>query len=296
VVEIIPLWLVNLLSFVTVFSVMMSIGTTITLNACVQQLRSPYLLIRGLSSVLIIVPMIGIAGSIVCGLDLTEKVGIALIVMAPGAPLALRRALGSGADAGFASTLQVLAVLLAVPLLPLWVVIGNAIFGTHGIVDPGAVAKQVFLAQLLPFAAGAVTRKMAPGLGPRIGTLLERAGAILLIVAIISIMVDLHYSVVATHPRPIAVAVGTTVAALFVGHLVGGPLPEIRHSIAIVGAMRNVGLALLIAMVNQTPPAVQAIIISYGIVAILIVSGYILWWTSLMRNLDVREIHKTERD
>ena len=114
--------------------------------------------------------------------------------------------------------------------------------------------------------------------------------------AIISIMVDLHYSVVATHPRPIAVAVGTTVAALFVGHLVGGPLPEIRHSIAIVGAMRNVGLALLIAMVNQTPPAVQAIIISYGIVAILIVSGYILWWTSLMRNLDVREIHKTERD
>ena len=114
-VEIVPLWLVNLLSFMTVFSVMASIGTTITPEACFAHLRSPGLLIRGLASVLVAVPVIGIAAGFAFGLSLPEKVGITLMAIAPGAPLALRRALGSGADAGFAPTLQVAVAILAVP-------------------------------------------------------------------------------------------------------------------------------------------------------------------------------------
>ena len=96
-------------------------------------------------------------------------------------------------------------------------------------------------------------------------------------VAITSIVVDLPYSVVATHPRPIVVAVATTIAALFLGHLVGGPRLEVRHAIAIAGAMRNVGLALLIATINRTPPVVEVIILSYGITAIVVVAVYIRW-------------------
>jgi hypothetical protein len=42
------------------------------------------------------------------------------MVIAPGAPLALRRALGSGGDAGFAPTLQIAVAILAVPAVPLW--------------------------------------------------------------------------------------------------------------------------------------------------------------------------------
>ena len=276
-VEIIPLWLVNLLSFLTVFSVMMSIGTAVTVSVCFDNLRSPPLLTRGLSSVLVIVPAIGVSASFACGLNLAEKVGVALIVMAPGAPLALRRALASGADAGFATTLQIVVAFFAVAVLPLWVILGNTILGTHGIADAGSVAKQVLLAQLLPLVLGAFAKRVAPVRGPWIGTMLGRAGAVLLIVAITSIVVDLPYSVVATHPRPIVVAVATTIAALFLGHLVGGPRLEVRHAIAIAGAMRNVGLALLIATINRTPPVVEVIILSYGITAIVVVAVYIRW-------------------
>jgi predicted Na+-dependent transporter len=293
VVEIIPLWLVNLLSFLTVFSVMMSIGTAVTVSVCFDHLRSPALLTRGLTSVLVIVPMIGITASFVCGLNLVEKVGVALIVMAPGAPLALRRALAAGADAGFAATLQIVVALLAVVVLPLWMFLGNMILGTRGTVDTGSVAKQVFLAQLLPLILGAVAKRVAPVRGPRIGTMLGRAGAVLLITAITSIVVDLPYSVVATHPRPIVVASITTMAALIIGHLLGGHLLEVRHSIAIAGAMRNVGLALLIATINRTPPTVEVIILSYGIAAILVVTAYILWWTKVARGL-ARKSHTIE--
>jgi bile acid:Na+ symporter, BASS family len=275
VVEIIPLWLVNLLSFMTVFSVMTAIGTTITPGDSFRHIRSPSLLIRGLVCVLVIVPMIGIAASFAFGLSLPEKVGIALIAIAPGAPLALRRALGSGAHVGFAPTLQIGVAILAVPAMPLWVMAGNMLLGTHGIADVVAVAKQVSVAQLLPLALGAVVKRAAPIWGAWLGAALGRLGALLLIAAIAFQLVDLHQMILSARPLPVAVAALTTVAALSVGHLLGGPSPEVRHSVAIAGALRNVGLALLIATTNRTPPTVQIVIVSYAITAIIIVSAYI---------------------
>jgi hypothetical protein len=38
-----------------------------------------------------------------------------------------------------------------------------------------------------------------------------------------------------------------------------------------------VGLALLIATINRTPPVVEVIILSYGITAIVVVTVYIRW-------------------
>jgi BASS family bile acid:Na+ symporter len=266
VVEIIPLWLVNVLSFIT--SVMAAIGTTITPSASIRHLRSPSLLVRGLVSVLVIVPVIGFATTIALGLALPEQVGVVLMAIAPGAPLALRRALASGADEGFAPTLQIAVAILAVPVVPLWVVVGNWILGTHGFIDTATVARQVILAQLLPLAMGTIVKRVAPLRGARIGIALGRAGAILLIAALVSILVNVRYSILLTHFWPIVCVAIITIAALVV-HLLGGPSPEIRHAMAIAGALRNVGLALLVATTNQTQPVVEVVIISYVIIAIM---------------------------
>ena len=275
----IPLWLVNTLAFITVFSVMTSIGTTVTPSECLQHLRSPSLLFRGLINVLVIVPVIGLATTFAFSLTLPEQVGITLMVIAPGAPLALRRALTSGGDAGFAPTLQITVAIFAVPAVPLWVLIGNWILGTRGIIDASAVARQVFLAQLLPLAMGTMVKRLAPVIGARIGKVLERAAVILLMAVIIGILVNVRYSILLTHFWSIASAAIITIAAIAAGHLMGGALPEIRHAMAIAGAMRNVGLALLVASANQTPAVVEVVIISYALTAIIIVSGYIVWWT-----------------
>ncbi len=274
--DIIPLWLVTTLSFATVFSVMTSIGTTITPSAVLGHLRAPALLIRGLVSVLVVVPVIGFTAGFAFGLSRAEQVGVALMAIAPGAPLALRRALRSGGDAGFAPTLQIAVAILAVPALPLWVMIGNWILGTNGFVDVAAVTKQVFLAQLLPLGLGAITKRMAPKNGERIGNALARAGAVLLIVMIVAEVIDLRAIILAARPWPMAAAAATTLAALAAGHLLGGPLPETRHAVAIAGALRNVGLALLVATANHAVPAVQVAIIGYLLVAAVMVTAYIL--------------------
>ena len=55
----------------------------------------------------------------------------------------------------------------------------------------------------------------------------------------------------------LTVAAVTTVTALLLGQLIGRSSPEVRHSVALAGALRNVGLALLVASTNQAPPVVQ---------------------------------------
>jgi BASS family bile acid:Na+ symporter len=281
--DIIPLWLVDVLSFLTVFSVMTAIGTTIAPSECLVHIRSPSLLARGLISVLAIVPMTGIATTFAFGLTLPEKVGVTLMAISPGAPLALRRALASGGDAGFASTLQVAVVILAIPAVPMWVVFGNFVFGTNGYVDPLAIARQVSLAQLLPLVSGAFVKSVAPVGSARVGTVLGRIGTMLLIAAVASVLVDVHYSILLTHFWPIASAAVTTVIAISVGHLLGGPKRETRQAIATAGALRNVGVALLVPITDRVPPVVDVVIISYAITAIIFVTGYIVLYRRVSR-------------
>lgn len=275
-VEIIPLWLVNALSFATVFSVMTSIGTTITPGRFLAHLRSPVLLLRGLLCVLVIVPAAGFAAGFAFGLGPSEQVGVALMAIAPGAPLALRRALGSGGDAGFSPTLQITVALLAILAMPVWVFIGNWLLGTHGFVNVADVARQVIVAQLLPLGIGALMAAFAPSRAVRIGALLGKTGAVLLIGMVLGQVLDLHRLILAARPWTIAAAAATTLTALAAGHLLGGPAPETRHAVAIAGSLRNAGLALLVAAANDAKPAVQVAIITYLLTAFVIVTIYIL--------------------
>ncbi len=275
-VEIIPLWLVNALSFATVFSVMTSIGTTITPSRFLAHLRSPGLLLRGLLCVLAIVPAAGFAAGFACGLGPPEQVGVALMAIAPGAPLALRRALGSGGDAGFAPTLQITVAVLAILAMPVWVAIGNALLGTNGFVNVADVAKQVIIAQLLPLGIGALMANFAPVRAVRIGALLGKIGAVLLIAMVLGQVLDLHKLILAARPWTITAAAATTLAALAAGHLLGGPASETRHAVAIAGSLRNAGLALLVAAANNVRPVVQVAIITYLLTAFVIVTIYIL--------------------
>jgi hypothetical protein len=85
VVEIIPLWLVNLLSFLTVFLVVVDRDH----RHPKRMLPTPsFTVLARPGLALVIVPTIGITVSFICGLDLAEKVGVALIVMAPGVRVA----------------------------------------------------------------------------------------------------------------------------------------------------------------------------------------------------------------
>ena len=64
---------------------------------------------------------------------------------------------------------------------------------------------------------------------------------------------------------------------LAIGALFAGNDAEARPVAAVAVAMRNPGLALVIAEANRAPPAVSAAIMGYKVGVALVVSGF-LWW------------------
>jgi BASS family bile acid:Na+ symporter len=84
--------------------------------------------------------------------------------------------------------------------------------------------------------------------------------------------------VVARSGAHVAAAIAlVTAGALALGHVMGGPQPATRTATAIASAMRNPGLALLVAALNDAPPLVNATVLAYLVVSALTVLAYIAW-------------------
>ena len=66
-----------------------------------------------------------------------------------------------------------------------------------------------------------------------------------------------------------------TAVALMAGHFLGGPAKETRTAVAISSALRNPGLALLVATSNHAPTEVSATIFAYLIWAAAATGVYI---------------------
>jgi BASS family bile acid:Na+ symporter len=156
-------------------------------------------------------------------------------------------------------------VLLAVVTVPSSVLILDWIFDKEFTVTPLDVGRQVFFAQLLPLAMGATLRAWKPALAQALEPRTVRVGNVLLLVLGIMALVDLPGIFAQIGWMPSAAGFMMTIFALAVGSAFAGRDAEVRPAAAIAAAMRNPGLALLIATLNRAAPEVTAAIIGYAI-------------------------------
>jgi bile acid:Na+ symporter, BASS family len=273
----VPEWLLTAVIAVTVFTVMFGIGVGVTPAELRRVWRSPGPLIRGLFSVLVAVPVLALAVTRAFDLPRTTEIGIVLMAISPGAPVALRRSLAAGAHAAFAPSLQICVALLAVVSMPLTIAALNELYAGQARIDPRDVMRQVFIAQLLPLGLGIALRHFAESFAARLEPSVRRAGSVLLIVAVVLVVAELWRPLYEAEPGTIAAMVLTTAAALAVGHLLGGPAPATRTAVAMTSAARNPGLALLVATVNAASPAIIATVLAYVLVSLLAITPYAAW-------------------
>ena len=205
------------------------------------------------------------------------QIGIVLMAISPGAPVALRRSLGAGGHRSFAPALQIMVAVLAVVSMPLWIAAFNEYYGGTATIDPRQLARQVFIAQLLPLGLGMLARRFraeqAAWLEPR----LRRIGNVLLVVLVVLALIDVWEVVIGAGLRVTLAIVIVTALAVGVGHLLGGPEPATRTATAISSAARNPGLALLVATLNAASPAINATVLAYLVIAALTLIPYVAW-------------------
>ena len=273
----IPAELLTLVAAATVFAVMFDLGLGIVPREFRWVLQNPGLLLRGLFAVLVAVPVLAL--TVVRAFDLPRgvEIGIVLMAISPGAPVALRRSLGAGGHRAFAPALQILVATLAVVSLPLSIAALNHLYSGKASLDPREVAWQVFIAQLLPLGVGIVARRLAPELTARCEPWIRRLATLLLVVLLALVMIDIAPMILATRTgAAIAIVILTALAAL-TGHALGGPHHATRTAVGVCAAARNPGLALLVATLNAAPTGVVATVFAYLVISALTLVPYVAY-------------------
>ena len=239
--------------------------------------QRPWLVAKALFTVLIAVP--AIAWIVLRAFEFPREIeiGIMLMAISPGAPVALRRSIGAGGHPSFAPALQIAVAALAVVSVPLAIAAFDEYYGGTASIEPRHLARQVLVAQLLPLGLGMLMRRFLPAASARFGARLHRISGMLLSVLVILALVDLAPVVQRSGPWVALAIAFITALALAAGHRLGGPEPATRTVTAIGSAMRNPGLALVVAALNGATPQVSATVLVYLIVSALVVLAYIAW-------------------
>ncbi|MBX3024988.1 hypothetical protein KF840_08775 [bacterium] len=268
---------VTILAAVTVCTVMAGIGLRIAADDLRRIWSQPGPLLRGLISVLVAVPALAVLVARALALPRLAEIGIVVMAISPGAPIALRRSLAAGGHRAFAPTLQISVALLAVISMPLSIALLNPLYAGHASIAPADVARQVFFAQLLPIGLGMAVRRVWPVCTARIEPAVSRLAAALLLALAVVAIIDLWGIAISAGGRVVTAIALVTLGALAVGHWLGRPDPAVRTAVAIGSAARNAGLALLVAAANNAAPAVKATILAYLAVSVFAIVPYVMW-------------------
>ena len=274
---IVPGWLLSVVALATLWVVMFDLGLAIVVGEFRWVVHRPALVLKALFSVLICVPCIVWIVARIFDLPRNVEIGMMVMAIAPGAPVALRRSLGAGGHRSFAPALQIALAISAIVSMPLWIVGLNQYYAGDAMIDPREIARQVFVAQLLPLGLGMALRRWGPSLAMRIEPRLNRIGAALLLLLLVLALVDIWQTVIGAGVRVGAAVVLATLLALAAGHLLGGPGPATRTSTAISSAARNAGLALLVVALNKAAPAIVATVLAYFVLSAFTIIPYVFW-------------------
>jgi BASS family bile acid:Na+ symporter len=273
----IPEQFLTIVAVATVFTVMFDLGLGIVPREFRWVWRHRGLVAKGVFSVLIAVPALALLVTRVFDFPRPVEIGIVLMAISPGAPVALRRSLDAGGHRSFAPALQILVAILAVVSMPLSIAALNEFYAGNASIAPEQLVRQVFIAQLLPLGLGMLARRAFPMAAEWLEPRLAKVANVLLIALTVLVLVDVWGSVVDAGPGIALAIVIITALALAVGHWLGGPEPATRSAVAISSAARNPGLALLVAALNSAPPAISATILAYLVVSAVTVLAYVLW-------------------
>ena len=273
----IPLQWIGLFAIAAVFVVMLALGLMLGREQIAAALERRIVLAAVVFAVIVPIPALAVLVVKLFHPPLPVAVGIILMAISPGAPVALRRALDAGGDHHFAPALHLAIVLLAVLTVPASVVILDWIFGAEFSVTPFDIGRQVFFAQLLPLAIGAALRGWRPVLAASLEPKLVRLGNLLLLGLGAMALVDLPSILGQIGLMPTLAGFAMTVVALAVGAAFGGRDPAVWPAAAVAAAMRNPGLALLIATLNRASAEVTAGIIGYAIGLAIAMVAFLQW-------------------
>ncbi len=264
---------------VSIVITVIGIGLNASWQDAISLFRQPWLLLRSVLSMNVIMPLV--AAGLVVVFDMPTMVKIALVALAisPVPPILPTKEMKAGGQRSYAVGLLVAIALLAIVTVPMTITWFANAFDRTANIEPFAVAKIVLMSVLAPLAAGIALRRWVPAFAERIARPVALLGAVLLVASALPLAYASWPAIQRLVGNGTALIVAVmAVIGLVVGHLLGGPLAEDRTVLALSTTSRHPAIALTAAVAAgaEAKPVLAAILL-YLIVATLVCIPYVFW-------------------
>jgi bile acid:Na+ symporter, BASS family len=263
-------------------SIMLSvfaIGLKATFADVTFLFRNPGHLFRALLSMNVLMPLIALALAATFDLHPAVKIALVAISVSPIPPVLPNKALKAGGKEDYTIGLLVAMAILSIIFIPIAIEIVDRIVEKPLAMRAGSIALLVLTTILVPLGLGLVVRAIAPRIADRFAKPISRIASLMLLLSFIPVLI------VMARPMLSLVGDGTlltlaafAVAGLIIGHLLGGPEPENRSTLAFATSSRHPAIAIAIASANYPEQkfAVPAVIL-YVILCSILSALYTKW-------------------
>lgn len=270
--------LIPILLTVSLAGLVLTVGLNSGRGELLFVFRQPKLLARAILAVLVIPPVA--AGLLIWALPLTPavKAGIMLMAVAPVPPLVPGKELKVGGPRHYAYGVYFAMAVLTLISVPLVFTAASAMFGREGEVPMTKLVMTVATGVILPLLIGLAIRKLAPGFADRAAPIVYKLSMLLILAAFLPILIAVWPAVEKLIGNgSLAAMAATTVVCIAGGHWLGGPERANRAVLAVAASVRHPGIAISLAGANFIGREVQAAVLLYLLVGLVVGAIYGLW-------------------
>jgi BASS family bile acid:Na+ symporter len=275
--------------------IMICMGMELVLADFKRVMKMPRAAAVGLVGQMIVLPGAGLAFAHWPGFSPEIAIGVVIITACPGGATSNVFSYLARANIALSVTLTTLSSMLCFVTIPLWINLGVGLFGTEMdlgestlLLPLGRTTVQLFVVTLLPVAIGMGIRAHWPAVSDRIRVPLRRSMAILMAVAIVSI-VGSEWETVITHFE-----ISAGAALILVTGMLGVAYTLARLSrlderdaftISIEVGLQNGALATMIVVSLLGRPELIVFPGTYAVLSFVPVS---VWTLAMRRRISVR--------
>jgi BASS family bile acid:Na+ symporter len=235
----------------SVILLMLGVGLGTPFKQVVEVARKFALVGRGVAANFVVVPLLSYLVLLWLPLSPDVKIGILLMAAAPVAPMAPPFVAMAKADVAYSVGLMAIVAVLSVVMTPL--ILSLTMPGGEGalVLDPMQIVKTLVTVQLIPIAAGMALRESRPTWSERLLGFVPKLGQIGLLVGVGLLLASQARQIASVEPLAWVVLIMLVVLSLGVGDwMMMGASGELRRSLAISTAIRNIPLAFVVANAN----------------------------------------------
>jgi BASS family bile acid:Na+ symporter len=236
---------------ISIVLLVFGIGLTASRQDISHLFRRPGALLRTFFSMNIVMPVLVVAIALAFELRHPVEIGLIALAISPVPPLLPKRQAKAGATGAYAIGLLFAMAVLAIAFIPLAIELLDMIFPADLHMPFLAVVKLVLFTVLVPLLAGVTVRSFAAGFAGRIAKPVSLIATLMLVIGLLPVLFKMMPAIISLiGDGTILVFVVFVVVGLFVGHFLGGPVPEDRPVLALATASRHPAIAATIAIAN----------------------------------------------